>query len=139
RESLRRALAPANLVAVIIDDKVLITSQDQAHHKQLRQPVSVDFTETALKDALKQLSRQTATNIVLDPTLAKEGAKTVTLQLDEPPLEAAVKLAATSADLVSVRLTNVIYVTTEARAKQLRIDAVELNAPAPNPGAVNLG
>jgi hypothetical protein len=54
----------------------------------------------------------------------------VTLQLEDVPLETAVRLLADLAGLKPVRLDNVLFVTTEERADKLRPDATPSPAPA---------
>jgi hypothetical protein len=67
--------------------------------------------------------RTTSTNVVLDPRLAKEAkGMPISLQLEEVPLETAVKLLAELANLGSVRVGNVLFVTTPQRADKLRAD-----------------
>jgi len=89
-----------------------------------------------LPAALKQLAKSTNTNLVLDPRVGKE-AKTaaLTLQLEDVPLETAVRLMAEVAGLKSVRVGNVLFVTTEARADKLRSEP-ESAPPAPPGGAM---
>jgi hypothetical protein len=106
--------------------------------------VSIDFDGVPLNKALKEISSKYGVNIVLDPRAVK--AKTVenpvTLQVEDVPFEAAVRLMCEMADLKPARMGNVIYVTTEARADKLK-DGDHL-VPAPPminplaPGA-NLG
>lgn len=134
RQALNRGLAPHGLTHVILGDKVYIASIERANHEQMRQKVNVNLNEAKLNGALKQLALDTASNIVLDPKLGKSAEEPITLQLDNVPLEVAVKVIATAAGLASVRMHNVLYVTTLAKAKELRQEAQELQPPVALPG-----
>lgn len=133
---LRAALSPS-LAYLIQDGYVLVTTEDGATDRQLRQRVSLDLEEVPLEKALKTLAKNTAANLVLDPRAAKEvKAAPLTLELDNVPLETAVRLMAVMAGLKSVRVGNVLFVTTEARADKLRKEEEEKNRPvSPPPGA----
>jgi type II secretory pathway component GspD/PulD (secretin) len=128
RVILTKMLGKHNLTHVLVGDAVLITTPDKAVERQLGQTISINIKEVALSDALKQLARETGANLVLDRRAAKEGQAALTLRLDEVPLESAVELLADEADLRAVRLGNVLYVTSAARARKLR-------KPRPAPAA----
>jgi hypothetical protein len=97
----------------------------------MRQRVSVDLDRVELAGALSKLARDTATNVLLDSRFAgKEGKAEVTLQIEDVPLETAVRLISEMAGLKPVRIGNVLFVTTKARAAEMRADP-DLN---PNPG-----
>lgn len=138
RTVLRTVLGQYNLGYVIVNDTVVITSADMAIYRQLRQTVTLDYDNIPLSTALKQLSRETAANLLLDPRVTKEAQAPVTMQLDEVPLETAVRLMAEMAGLKSARLGNVLFVTTEARADKLRADP-ELTMPNPSAENVPMG
>src|SRR5262249_35816527 len=53
RTALHKALAPFGLSTVILHEEVLITSTEQAVHLQMRQPVTLDLKEVALKGVLQ--------------------------------------------------------------------------------------
>ena len=55
----------------------------------------------------------------------------VTLNMDNVPLEAAVRLTAEVAGASVVRMSNVLFITTEARADKLRPDADRPFGPVP--------
>ena len=63
------------------------------------------------------------------------GKGTVTLKLDDVPLETAVRLAAEVGGLRVVRMNNVLFITSDARADKLRTDA-EMLVPASPGGAI---
>ena len=69
--------------------------------------------------------------------LKEKAKKGVTLKLDDVPLETAVRLLAEVADLGTVRMNNVLFVTTPERVKELRQDAETIRAmlvPVGGPG-----
>lgn len=119
RAALTKLLRDHNLTHVLIGDTVLITTIDMGVERQLQQSVSVNVEGKSLAEELKRLGRETGANLVLDPRMAKEGKTALTLRLDEVPLETAVEVLADMAGLRPVRLNNVLYVTSEARAKAL--------------------
>jgi hypothetical protein len=122
RAVLRALLGQYNLSYAVVGDTVVITSEDVAIARQLRQRVSVDLDRVPLAAALRQLARETATNLLLDARVAKEGQAAVTLQLEDVPLESAVRLMAEMAGLKAVRVGNVLFVTSKPRAAELRAD-----------------
>ena len=73
-----------------------------------------------LAKRFSQLSRETGVNLVIDPRHAGKVKETVTLKLDEVPLEIAVRLISEIAGLRSVRQANVIFVTSKEVAAELR-------------------
>jgi hypothetical protein len=122
RTALRSLLAPLHLTYAIIGDTVVITTEEAAVSRQLRQRVSIDLDRTALAPALKQLARETATNLLVDPRVGKEAETPITLQIDDVPLETAVRLMAEMAGLKPARLGNVLLVTSKANAAELRAE-----------------
>jgi hypothetical protein len=130
REALAGALRAHNLTYAVVGDAVLITTPEKAADRQLEQPVSLDVEGVALKDLLQRLARETGANVTLDQRLVKEAQATLAAHLEVVPLEAAVELLADQAGLKAVRLSNVLYVTTEARADKLRKPLPPPAAPA---------
>jgi hypothetical protein len=130
RSVLRALLNPYNLGYAVVEDVVVVSTEEGAAQRQLRQRISIDLDKMDLSKALKQLARETGVNLVVDARTAKEAATTVTLQLDDVPLETAVRLMTESANLKTVRLGNVLFVTSKANAAELRAD------PDLNPGPV---
>jgi len=130
RSCLRAVLSPYNLGFAIIGDTVLVSTDDMAMHRQMKQRVSIDLEKTDLATALKKLSKETATNLMLDSRVSAKEAKTeVSLEMDDVPLETAVRLLAETAGLKPVKVGNVFLVTTKAIANELRNDP-DLNPPA---------
>jgi type II secretory pathway component GspD/PulD (secretin) len=132
RSCLRAMLTPYNLGYAIIGDTVLISTDDMVMHRQVHQRVNVDLDNVDFADALKQVARDTATSILLDPRVAKDVDGKVTLQLEDVPLETAVRLMAETAGLKPVRVGNVLFVTSKSRAVEMRNDAAA-NAIEPSP------
>ena len=132
RNGVRTMLSPFNLTIAIVGDSVLVTTEEQAIYKQLKQRVNVDFDNVPLNKALKELGFQYAINVVIDPrTLKNKAAETpVTLTVDDVPFEAAVRLMCEMAGLKPARMGNVIFITTEDRADKLK----ESDSLVPNPG-----
>ncbi|HKI30781.1 MAG TPA: hypothetical protein VKA46_02735 [Gemmataceae bacterium] len=120
RTALRNILNQYGLSYAIVGESVLITTEEMAVYRQLKQRVSIDIDRVEMAKALKGLARETATNLLVDTRAQKDAQTAVTLQLDDVPLETAVRLIAESAGLKPVRLGNVVLVTTKAHATELR-------------------
>jgi type II secretory pathway component GspD/PulD (secretin) len=130
RSALRSVLSPYNLGYAIIGDTVLISTDDMVMLRQMRQRVSVDLDKVDLAAALKKLSKETATNLMLDARVGKEAKAEVSLQLEDVPLETAVRLVAEMGGLKPVKVGNVLFVTTKALATDMRNDP-DLSQPIP--------
>ena len=99
----------------------------------MRQIVDLNGADRPLPAVLKGLADQTGANVVLDPRIAKKAADAlVPLKLDDVPLETAVRLAAEVAGFRAVRMNNVLFITSEERAKVLREDADGPTPTSPN-------
>lgn len=122
RTALQTMLAPHNLGFVILGDTVVVSTNDMLLTRQVQQRVSIDCDEKPLDRAIGDLSRQTATNLVLDPRVKKQAQAPVTLHVDEVPLDTAVRLMAVMADLKVVRTGNVLFITSKETAMELRKD-----------------
>jgi hypothetical protein len=132
RTALRAVLGQFHLSYAILGDTVLITTEDVAIHRQFKQKVNVDADKTPFETVLKDLGRETAVQILVDKKVAKEAQTPVSLQLEDVPLETAVRLLCEQAELKPVRMGNLLYITTVAKAKDLRSEP-DL-APSGNPG-----
>ncbi len=122
RSALRSVLSPYNLGYAIIGDTVLVSTDDMVMLRQMKQRVSIDLDKVDLAAALKKLSRETATNLMLDARVGKEAKAEVSLQLEDVPLETAVRLVAEMGGLKPVKVGNVLFVTTKALATDMRND-----------------
>src|SRR5262249_16215003 len=109
RAHVRALLAPYNLSFGIVGDTVLISTEDAIVYRQLHKRVNADFEKVPLSAALKQLSRETGVNLLLDSRTQKESQTPVTLQLDDMSLDAAVRLVAEMAGLKPVRVGNILF------------------------------
>ena len=134
RTALRSILSPYNLGFAPIGDTVVITSDEMAMYRQMRQRVSVDLDKTPFADALKQISRQTGVNILLDARVEKDAAAKVSLQMEDVPLETAVRLLAEMTGLKPVKVGNVLFVTSKANANEMRNDP---DVAQPNQNLIN--
>jgi hypothetical protein len=137
KSALRNILNQYSLAYAIVGDSVVITTEEMAVYRQLKQRVSLDLDKVPMATALKNLAKETATNLLIDGRATKDAQNAVSLQVEDVPLDTAVRLVTESAGLKAVRLGNVVLVTTKAHATELRAEP-EL-APNPrNPGGVEL-
>jgi hypothetical protein len=88
----------------------------------VREPIQLNVENTGLKKVLQEISRQTGTNVVLDPQAGSQGEIAISLSLEGVSFETAVRLVAEMASLKFVMIDNVAWVTTEARAAKLEAD-----------------
>jgi type II secretory pathway component GspD/PulD (secretin) len=129
---LRKMLQQYQLSYAIVGDSVFISTEEGVTYRQLRQRIDVNVDNTPIQKILKDLSNSTGATIILDPRVIKaKGNETpVTLQVDDIPLDSAVRLVSELASLKPVRIGNVLFVTTEDRADKLAKDP-ELPPPGP--------
>ena len=117
---LRKFLSSYQLCYVIIDETILITSEDTAVMRQMRQRVSIDVADVPFKKAVRELARNHALNLVIDPKVLKQSDSPVSLQLENTGIETALRLLAEMANLKAVRMGNVMFITSEEKAKKIR-------------------
>ena len=137
RNALRGIVSQYNLTFAIVGDSLIITTEEVAVYRQLKQRISVDYDAVPLSKAVKDLSSRYGVNVVIDPRTVKSkmAENPVTLQVDDVPFESAVRLLCEMADLKPARMGNVIFVTTEARADKLRDgDSLVPTPGLPTPG-----
>jgi len=120
RTALQNFLSPYNLTFVILGDTVLITSEEAGYQRQMRQRVSIDVKNQPLADTLQKLADETGANLLVDPRQAEKAKAKITLQLDDVTLETAFRLLTAVADLSTVRVGNMLFLTDDARAEKLR-------------------
>ena len=101
---------------------MIVTTDDMAMVRQMRQHVNVDLDKVEFAAALKQIAHETGVNLVLDGRVAKEASAKVSMQMEDVPLETAVRLLAETAGLKPVRVGNVLFVTGKANATEMRND-----------------
>jgi hypothetical protein len=122
RSALRAILSPNHLGYAVIGDSIIVTTEDMALHRQFKQNVNLDLDKVELEKALKDLSKETAVQVLVDKKIAKDAATQVSLQLDDVPLDTAVRLLCEQAGVKPVRMGNVLYITSPANAKELRTE-----------------
>lgn len=109
----------------------------------LRELVSVTAEEKPLREVLRDLADNTGANIVLDSRLREQAQAPVTVSLQNVPLVTAVRLLADMAEVRTVIMDNVLYVTTVENAAKLERERQGNTAPAAGAGVVvpptNLG
>lgn len=128
-DALRRILAPYNLHLALTREGVIISSEELTIARQLRQRVRVNCDGRPFVEVIRQLSAETGANLIVDPRLKDKAEHKITLRLEDVPLESAVRLLAEVADLRTLRMNNVLFITTAERAERLRADA---DGPVPS-------
>ena len=123
KDGLRMAFASMNLRCGVTSTGILVSTDEGLTVRQLRQRIDLDSEGKSLAEALKELAEETGANLVVDPRAKKLADEKVPLKIEDVPLESAVRLLADMAGLAVVRMSNVLFVTTEARADKLRPDA----------------
>jgi hypothetical protein len=92
--------------------------------------VHCEFDKLPLADALKEVADAADFEIILDARMA-EGAKApITASLDNVPVDTAVQLLADMADLKSVLIDNVLYVTLKENARTLEAENLKRKTAA---------
>jgi hypothetical protein len=135
RDALKKLFSPYGLSPYIIEDEVFLAPEDVGVRRQLTQRVSLDLNEVPLADALKRLGRERAINLLVSREGAKGAEKKISLQVDDVPLETAIRLLADQAGLRAARMDNVLMVTTPEHAKQINADNAARKAADSVPGA----
>jgi hypothetical protein len=122
RNALRAIVGQYNLTYAIVGDSLLVTTEEMAVYRQLKQRINVDYDSVPFNKAIKELATKYSVSVVVDPKVVKSktAENPVTLTVDDVPFEAAVRLMCEMAELKPARMGNVIYVTTEARADRLK-------------------
>lgn len=124
RDGLATLFSPLGIEAGIVDGGVRVASAERLVELRMRQPVTVAAAAEPLPQVLAGLTARSAVAIAVDPRCAKPAAAaTVTLDLDDAPLESTARLAAEVAGFAVVRFGDVLLVTTPDRAKTLRPQA----------------
>jgi hypothetical protein len=122
KTALRTLLRPYNLFYAVVDDTLVVTTEEAAAAKQLQQRVSVDFDKVEFAKAVKQMGRDSGVNLIIDSRVTKEAKASVSLELEDVPLETALRLLSEMAGLKPVRIGNVLFVTKKETANELRND-----------------
>jgi hypothetical protein len=117
---LRKFLNNYRLSYVLFENSVLVTTEEMAIVRQMKQRVSINLEEVPANKAIRDLAKNHGINLVIDPNQAKQAESRVSLQLENTGIETAIRLLAELAELKAVRMGNVMFVTSEARAKKIR-------------------
>jgi hypothetical protein len=132
KDAMIKAFATVNLRCGVTAQGIVVSTDEGITVRQLRQRVNLDAENRLLGDVLKGLANETGANVVIDPRIAKKAAdEKISLKLDDVPLETAVRLAADVGGYAVIRMSNVLFVTSEARAEKLRPDADKPVPPTP--------
>jgi len=134
RDALRKVFEPWGMTPFIVDDAVLLTSEEVGAQKQLKQRIDVDVDDVPLATAVKQLARRKAINLVVDQKVTKQAEKKVSLQVEDVAMETAVRLLAEQAGLKAARIDNVLYVTSPEQAASIAAENRANTVPAYPPG-----
>ena len=127
--ALQRLLDAHNLTYVILENSVLITCEETAAIRQPTQRISLRVSDVPLQKALKDITRTTPLNLVLDPRVVNKAQNPVSLELEGVTAETAIRLLAELGGLKAVRVDNVLFVTTEALADKMRQEQPPLANP----------
>ncbi len=110
-EAVKQVIKPFNLNYAIIGDAVFVSTDAMTMHRQLKQRITVDIDKMELAAALESLRKETGMkNIKLDEKVGKAAKTLVTLQMDDVPLDTAVRLLAEMAGLKATQDANVFLV-----------------------------
>lgn len=142
KEGLKTAFASMNLRCGVTATGIVVSTDEGLTVRQLRHRVNLDIDGKSLAEVLKSLAEESGASVSIDPRAKKAAEEKITLKLDDAPLESAVRLAANVGGLSVVRMSNLLFVTTDANAEKLRPDADKPVGPTPgNPifGGVERG
>jgi RNA polymerase sigma factor (sigma-70 family) len=105
------------------DDVLMVLPRKELPRRMLRQPVDSVYRTRPLVLALEDLQNMTGVSVVLDVKV-QDIAKPMEITADfrNVPLETAVRVLADMADLKSVVMDNLIYVTSKENAKVLEAE-----------------
>jgi RNA polymerase sigma factor (sigma-70 family) len=116
-----------------LEDVQPIINPDIMEEQMQGEPVTVEFQDRPLAEALRELAETTGTNIVLDSRAKDEGQTPVTATLQNVRLFTALKVLADMAQLQPVVMGNVYYVTHQQNAERLYKKEWPQPAPPPDP------
>jgi hypothetical protein len=125
RVALQRMLSPYNLTYVVLPEGVLVTTEQMATARLLKQRVAVDVSGKPLAAALKDLADETGATFIIDPRVARAADGKVELKLEDVTLETAARLLTEVGGLKVVPVGNVLFVTDEQKASQIRKENLE--------------
>jgi hypothetical protein len=114
----------------IVRDGAIVITTTKAVREMCRIPegrellplIHGQYEKRVLEDVLGELSFRSDMNIVVDARAAEKAKGTVTAKFTNVPVDTAVRVVADMADLKSVMLDNVLYVTTRENADRLQAE-----------------
>ena len=140
RQALLGFLQQHGLTYVVLEDNLLITTEENAVARQMMQRFPIDFKDVPAAKALRDVARQAGVNLVIDPRVAKVASANVSLELDDANVLTSMRLLAEFVDLKAVRMGNVVFVTDAPRAEKIRKEEATMPAAVdPRLGLGNLG
>jgi hypothetical protein len=125
RLALRKMLEPYNLGFAIVGDSVFISTEEQAAYRQFTQRVNVDVQGIPLAKVLQQLADETGVNVLIDQRVEKQAERVVTAQIDDVPVDSAVRLVTEVVNLKAMQVDNVLLITTPEHASKIRQEEAE--------------
>jgi hypothetical protein len=117
---LRKLLNVHYLSYVILDDGVFVSYDELAIARQYLQRVSVAVEDVPFKKAVRDLAKKHGINLMIDPKMMKQAETPVSVELDNASLETAIRILAEMANLKTARMGNVMFITSDERAKKIR-------------------
>jgi hypothetical protein len=96
-----------------------------------KHPVDVSFSKRPLAEALTELSDLSGVSVVLDPRGQADGNLVVTADFRNVPVQDAVRVLANMADMKSVVMDNLLYVTSIQNADNLEEEKAQKRGDAP--------
>jgi hypothetical protein len=126
-----------NLTYVIRSDHVEITTEEAVRAEfypgreegPLAPLVHARFSKKPLAAALDELADQAQATVVLDVRAGDKAETPVSARFANVPLDTAVKLLADMADLKSISIDGILYVTSKDNARELHKEQAPLQAP----------
>jgi hypothetical protein len=103
------------------DGNIALAADDVEEGKQRRllPIVNADFERRPLQEALKELTATSGLSTVIDIRVSEKAKAPVSATLHNVPLDTAVQVLADMADLKSLVIDNVLYVTSKENAKAM--------------------
>ena len=132
RTVLRAILEQVNGDYYVKDDVLMVVPRQRIQSGAvLRQSIDLHLEKRPLAAALKELSDMTGVSVVLDAQKLKDSKSEVTADFRNVPLDCAVRVLADMADMKSVVLDNLLYVTSIENADKLEEEKAQKRGDAP--------
>lgn len=132
---LARLPAKLTVLYIIRNDHIDITTETAVRaelgipaNRPMLPLVWETLTNTPINVAFQRLAHQSGYNVVVDPRIANTTQTPATLELNNVPVDTAVRLLANIAGQSVVRLDNVLFVTTADNAEKLLEEQAKINA-----------